>query len=197
MNAIFKNLVASRTTLLEKGASVTVSRLKSAIYTLTVILVGGAKIFAQIGDAPEYGKLTELKDMHRVYVHSDDLDSRELIVTEIAKHSHLQVVGKIEDAEFFIFYGRSFFETGYSSFGGIFGGAFGTVTTKTGAEVGEYYVFTRGDKLESGSYRPRIIWGKQNLKVIRGNPFVKTRLPSKDVTKKFLKDFDKARTKKN
>jgi hypothetical protein len=162
-----------------------------------MIFIVATAAFAQINNfAPEYGTLSDIKDMRRVYVYSDDLESRGIILGELAKGSQLQVVGKLEDAEFFIFYGRSFFETGFTSFGGIFGGVFGNVTTKNTAEVGEYYVLMRGDKLEGGAYRPRILWGKQNLRVLRGNAFVKTKLPAKDVTKKFVKELQKARAEK-
>jgi hypothetical protein len=161
--------------------------------SFTLIFTAAVATWAQINNsAPEYGALSDIKNMSRVYIYSDDLESRGLILKEL-KGTHLQVVGKVEDAEFFIFYGRSFFDSGYSSFGGIFGGVFGNVTTKNTAEVGEYYVLMRGDKLETGVYRPRILWGKQNLRVIRGNPFIKTRLPAKDVSKKFLKELEKAR----
>jgi hypothetical protein len=54
----------------------------------------------------------------------------------------------------------------------------------------------RGDKLEGGSYRPRILWGKQNLSVIRGNAFIKTNLPAKYVNSKFVKELQKARGEK-
>jgi hypothetical protein len=165
-----------------------------AICAFTLTLVAMTAAFAQIhNSAPEYGTLSDIKDMTRVYVYSDDLESRGIILEELAKGSQFQVVGKLEEAEFFIFYGRSFFETGYSSFGGIFGGVFGNVTSKNTAEVGEYYVLMRGDKLENGGFRPRILWGKQNLRVVRGNAFVKTKLPAKDVTKKFVKELQKTR----
>ena len=162
-----------------------------------LILLSTLPAFSQINNsAPEYGSISEIKDSSRVYVYSDDLESRELILKELSKDSKIKVVGKLEEAEFFIFYGRSFFDTGYSSFGGIFGGVFGSVTTKNTSEVGEYYVLMRGDKLESGGYRPRILWGKQNLKVIRGNAFIKTKLPAKSVTRDFLKELQKARGEK-
>lgn len=171
--------------------------MRKVFYSLTMILIAATAALAQINNsAPEYGTLSDIKDMRRVYVYSDDLDSRGLILEELSKGSQFQVVGKLEDAEFFIFYGRSFFDTGYSSFGGIFGDVFGNVTTKNTAEVGEYYVFMREDKLGSGAYRPRIIWGKQNLRVVRGNAFIKTKLPAKDITKKFVKELQKARGEK-
>ncbi|HEX8174078.1 MAG TPA: hypothetical protein VF543_03045 [Pyrinomonadaceae bacterium] len=168
--------------------------MRKIIYGLLLILVAATAGVAQINNsAPEYGTLFDIKDMSRVYVYSDDLESRELILQELSKEPKLQVVGKLEEAEFFIFYGRSFFDTGYSSFGGIFGGVFGNVTTKNTAEVGEYYVLMRGDKIEGNSYRPRILWGKQNLRVIRGNALIKTKLPAKDVTRKFMKELQKVR----
>jgi hypothetical protein len=171
--------------------------MRKAIYSFTIILIVATATLAQINNSvPEYGLLPDIKDMRRVYVYSDDLEARGLIVEELSKDPQLQVVGKLEEGEFFIFYGRSFFDTGYSSFGGIFGGVFGNMTTKNTAEVGEYYVLMRGDKLESGAYRPRIIWGKQNLRVIRGNAFIKTKLPAKEVSKKFVKELQKARGEK-
>jgi hypothetical protein len=172
--------------------------MQKVICALILTLVATTGAFAQINNsAPEYGTLSDIKDMRRVYVYSDDLESRVIILEELGKGSQLQVVGKLEDAEFFIFYGRSFFETGYSSFGGIFSGVFGNVITKNTAEVAEYYVLMRGDKLEGSGYRPRILWGKQNLRVLRGNAFVKTKLPAKDVTKKFVKELQKARAEKS
>lgn len=171
--------------------------MRKVIFGVLLILLATTTGGAQISNsAPEYGTLSDIRDMRRVYVYSDDLESRDLILRELSKETRLQVVGKLEEAEFFIFYGRSFFDTGYSSFGGIFGGVFGNVTTKNTAEVGEYYVLMRGDKLEGGSYRPRILWGKQNLRVIRGNAFVKSRLPAKDVTRKFVKELLKVRGEK-
>lgn len=171
--------------------------MRKVICGFTIILVAAAATLAQINNsAPEYGTLPDIKDMRRVYVYSDDLEARGLVLEELSKDPQLQVVGKLEEAEFFIFYGRSFFDTGYSSFGGIFGGVFGNVTTKNTAEVGEYYVLMRGDKLESGAFRPRIIWGKQNLRVMRGNPFIKTKLPARGVTKNFVKELQKARAGK-
>jgi hypothetical protein len=154
----------------------------------------------QSSSVPEYGTLADIKHTRKVYVYSEDLKSRELILKELNKDSLLQVVGKPEEAEFFIFYGSSFFDTGYSSFG-VFGGSiFGSVISRNTAEIGEYYVLMRGDKLENGVYRPRILWGKQNLHVARNSPasvFIKesARLPAAGVTKKFVKELQ--RTRKN
>jgi hypothetical protein len=166
---------------------------------LCLFLLTPAAINAQQSSSvPEYGTLADIKEMRRVYVYSEDLKSRELIVKEISKDTLLQVVGKPEEAEFFIFYGSSFFDTGYSSFGVFGGSGFGTVTSRNTAEIGEYYVLMRGDKLENGSYRPRILWGKQNLHVARNSPaglFVKesVRLPAAGVTKNFVKELQKTR----
>ncbi|HST54109.1 MAG TPA: hypothetical protein VLJ61_19030 [Pyrinomonadaceae bacterium] len=166
-------------------------------YVLLLLLCLAAAVHGQVNDKlPEYGTLSEVKDARKVYVHSEDLSSRELILKELANDKLLEVVGKPEDAEFFIFYGRSFIDNGYSSFGGVFGGVFGSVTTKSTSEFGEYYVIKRGDKLETGGNRPRILWGKQNLIVVHGNAFFKSKLPAKEVTREFVKELKKAREEK-
>jgi hypothetical protein len=152
--------------------------MRKAVIVVLLRLALATAVSAQINNsAPEYGTLTDVRNYHRVYVYSEDLDSRNLILQELRKDQQIEVVGKLEDAEFFIFYGRSFRDNGYTSFGGIFGSVLGTVTTKNTEETAQYYVLMRGDKLENGSYRPRILWGKQNLRVNRGNALVKTKLP--------------------
>jgi hypothetical protein len=162
---------------------------------LLLCLAAGAR--GQVNDKlPEYGTLPEIKDARKVYVYSEDLSSRDLILKELEKDKLLEVVGKPEEAEFFIFYGRSFVDTGYSSFGGVFGGIFGSVTTKNTSEVAEYYIIKRGDKLETGGNRPRILWGRQNLKVFHGNALFKSNLPAKNVTRDFVKELKKAREEK-
>ncbi len=170
---------------------------RHAPYTLLLLLIIVTVSFAQINSsAPEYGTLSDITSLRRVYVYSDDLGARDLILQELRKDPQLEVVGKLEEAEFFIFYGRSFFDTGYTSFGGIFGGVFGNMTTKNTAEIAEYYVLMRGDKLDGNSFRPRILWGKQNLRVVRSNAFVKTKLPAQEVTRKFVKELQKTRAER-
>jgi hypothetical protein len=116
--------------------------------SLLVVLFLATVYYPQINNsAPEYGTLEEIKDARKAYVYSEDLESRDLILKELSKDTLIEVVGKIEDAEFFIFYGSSFIETGYASFGGIFGSLGGAITTKTISEVAEYYVIKKGDKL--------------------------------------------------
>jgi len=134
--------------------------------------------------------------MHRVYVYSEDLESRNRILKELSKDSFLQVVGKLQDAEFFIFYGRSFFDTGYSYFGGIFGSIGGGTVSRNVSEVGEYYVVMRGDNLENGGFQTRILWGKQNLpRYTKKNLLIggKLELPETRVTKNFVKELRKVR----
>jgi hypothetical protein len=53
----------------------------------------------------EYGDVSELVGTNRVFVDSDDYKAREHILREIAKHSRLRVVGRIEDAEFVLKFG--------------------------------------------------------------------------------------------
>ena len=160
------------------------------------ILFFSHTVTAQVGNnVPEYGTVSDLKNATRVYVHSDDYEAREMILKELSKDGELKVVGKPEEAEFFIGYGRAFFDTGYTAFGGVFGSIGVSSVSKSTAEVGEFYVLMRGDKLENGSYRPRIIWAKQNLKVFRGNAFFKSKHPAPKITREFMKLLSKTREK--
>lgn len=150
-------------------------------------------VFTQdINSAPEFGEIAELKNAKKVYVYADDLEMRKLILEELKKSSQLNVVGKIEEADFFIFYGTSFYATGSTSFGGIFGNIIVSSNTTNTKEVADYYVIKKGDKIAEGKWRPRIIWGKQNKVVMRSNAFVKTKVPAKEETKKFLKELKDA-----
>jgi hypothetical protein len=147
-------------------------------------------VFAQdINSAPEFGEVAELKNSKKVYIYADDLEMRKLILEELKKGSQLEVVGKIEEADFFIFYGTSFYSTGSTSFGGIFGNIIISSTATNTKEFADYYVIKKGDKIAEGKWRPRIIWGKQNKIVTRSNAFVKTKVPAKEETKKFLKEL--------
>lgn len=148
--------------------------------------------YAQGKTLPEYGSLSELAELKKVYVYADEYAVREMIVKELDKEARFEVVSKPEEADFYIGFGSSVFETGSVSFGGIFGGLGAVTTTRTAAEVGEFLVIRKGDRLPEGFYRPRILWAKQNIKVSRGNAFVKTKHPAGKIVREFLKDLKKA-----
>ena len=168
--------------------------LKSLIVIIFLLLCPSGFALAQdISSAPEFGEIAELKGAKKVYVYADDLEMRTLILEELEKNSQLETVGKIEEADFFIFYGTSFYTTGSTSFGGIFGNIAVSSSAANTTETADYYVIKKGDKIAEGKWRLRIIWGRQNKVVTRPNAFVKTKVPAKEETKKFLKELKDAK----
>lgn len=59
--------------------------------------------------AVEYGDLSELVGKNRVFVHTENLESRGKILKELAKskYPHFEVVGKIQDADYLLVYGSN------------------------------------------------------------------------------------------
>lgn len=55
-------------------------------------------------DLPTYGSITDIKDARKVYVASDNEDSRERVIKALAKDKTLEVVNAPEDAQFFVEY---------------------------------------------------------------------------------------------
>lgn len=157
----------------------------ATIWTLILLVVTG--ICAQEKTLPEYGDISEIKDMHRVYVHSDDYHAREIILKEIAKEKSLEVVGKIEEAEFIIGFGDRAFGTGFMI-------SSGTVIHNS-AQVGDMYVYIRGEQIDEHHYRPRILWAKRNTRSYSG-AITFSRHPATNTTREFLKVLKKVRDRK-
>lgn len=68
---------------------------------LLLILALAAIVSAQ-ETLPDYGEITDLKGMSRVYVATDSTDSRKWILDELKKHPALKVEGSAEDADFIL-----------------------------------------------------------------------------------------------
>ena len=66
----------------------------------------------------EYGDLSELSGKHRVFVHSENLESRGKIVKALAKSKHrrFEVVGRVADADFLLLYGTNLVRNNTTSF---------------------------------------------------------------------------------
>lgn len=162
-----------------------------SLFVVGTVFITPIRSYSQnINSAPEFGELKELSSAKRLYVYADDLDVRNLILIEIRKSSKFEIVGKIEDADFFIFYGTSFYRNGSTSFGGIFGHIMISATVEDVREAADYYVLRRGDRIAENVWRPRIIWGKKNVTVMHPNPFVKVKVPATELTKKFMKELE-------
>lgn len=66
----------------------------------------------------EYGDLSELAGKRRVFVHSENLESRAKIVKalEKSKYPYFEVVGRIADADFLLIYGTNLVRNNTTSF---------------------------------------------------------------------------------
>lgn len=70
---------------------------------LILILLFPAFVKAQ-DSLPTYGDISALKDLKKVYVSSENEDSRKRIIKEITKYKGIEVVNSPDDAQFFIEY---------------------------------------------------------------------------------------------
>ena len=71
----------------------------------TLLLLTLPLIFSFAQDnLPEYGDISDLKNLQRVYLTADSTDARQMILKELKKHPSLVVVNRPEEAEFFIEY---------------------------------------------------------------------------------------------
>lgn len=142
----------------------------------------------------EYGRLSELVSKSRVYVYSLDFETREDIVKEVEKSGHFQVVGRPEEAQFFIHYGASLAEIGSYYTHSLFWSERHSIKEP----VGEMYVYSYGDRMGKGR-RIRIYFGRsfdptqQYAKApIIGIP-IALKHPAAQKAKAFMKKFKKER----
>lgn len=95
---------------------------------------------------PEYGHISEIRKMRRVFVIADDIDSQNLLIKSLRSYDGLQIVGSPDNAEIFVG-----FTQGSSATGVVLRGLFpGTIDHRTKAQFIVYY------KSETG--RSRIVW---------------------------------------
>jgi hypothetical protein len=120
--------------------------------------------------APEFGDISEIANMKKVYVYSDDLKARQRLVDKLKKE--FQVVGDIKDAEFTVYYSWTGLTTR-----SILG-------TRTNAYKGDLMVYTYGTTEGVN----RIVWSTQTSRktTLSKNPLDKT-------VERFIKDFKAAR----
>jgi hypothetical protein len=72
------------------------------LFLLALTTIGAA---AQT-DLPTYGTIDQIKTLTKVYVASDNGDSRQRIIKALGKDKSLQVVNSPDEAQFFIEYGE-------------------------------------------------------------------------------------------
>lgn len=119
----------------------------------------------------EYGDLSELLGKHRVFVHSENLESRAKIVKALAKskYRHFEVVGRVADADFLIIYGTNLVRNNTTSFT--------ESTGDTTVVYGDLVVLTLNSNLKFNSNRKkaapalspsntRVIWSTRKGRIL-------------------------------
>ena len=129
---------------------------------------------------PEYGHISEIRRMRRVFVIADDIDSQNLLVNALQSYDGLQIVGSPDRAEIFVG-----FTQGSSATGVVFQGLFpGTIDHRTKAQFFVYY------KSETG--RSRIVW-QETEDTQSSSGLVLSRPNEVNVARHFIKALKKAR----
>lgn len=132
-------------------------------------------------EIPEQGSLSDLKAINakKVYIYSENLKSRDLIIKEMLK-AKFEVVDKIEDSDFALGYVESEEELGASA---VVNGNVATARRLT-QTVGNLKIIMPGSP---NSNRLRLIYSTRKTKY-----YVWEDNPAKSTTKQFLKDLGKA-----
>lgn len=129
---------------------------------------------------PEYGHISEIRRMRRVYVVADDIDSQNLLVTSLSKYEGIQIVGSPERAEIFIAFGQGSAATSLK----LWGYAAGTIDYRTKAQFIVFY------RTETG--RPRIVFQEtEDIQTSSGWTF--SRPNEVNVSRHFIKELRRAR----
>jgi hypothetical protein len=131
-----------------------------------------AQTEAEIANA-EYGSISELARLSRVFIHTTSIESRRLIAKELVKDPRLTVINRKEDADFTLYFKLWSEET-------LAAGT--TIYTLFGSMVAA--------KIVNGKDEPRlrICWDIQKSKRLRWHD-----PPAESATREFLKALKKAR----
>jgi hypothetical protein len=135
---------------------------------------------------PEYGDITELKELHRVYIYTDDGQAYDRIAKELNKYKDLQVVEKISEAEFLIiFFSNRISAANYSVVNVDPGTGYGSINSKaTEREIGIMKAVVPGST--PGSLR--ILWQAE-----KGTRLRFGRDPEAKCAKEFVKQLKKVK----
>jgi hypothetical protein len=131
----------------------------------------------------EYGSISELLPLNKVFVVSTDLTTRDIITKELKKNPSLELVSRKEDAEFFLAFQISDQLTGAS--------VLGTTATTNRTYYGELIALR--SVISDGQRRIRILWHTQKRQAFTGGLSF-SRHPAVNATRSFLsalKDAEK------
>lgn len=134
------------------------------------------------GDSlPEYGDISEIRRMRRVYVIADDIDSQNLLVRSLTSYDGLDVVSSPDRAEVFVAFGQGASATGMQ-LSGLFRG---TIDYRTKAQFIVFYRNERG--------RHRIVW-QETEDIQTSSGFTFSRPNEVNVVRHFIKALKKIRS---
>jgi len=129
---------------------------------------------------PEYGDISEIRKMRRVFVIADDIDSQNLLVNSLRSYDGLQIVSSPDSAEIFVGFGQ-----GSNATGVVVRGLFaGTIDHRTKAQ---FIVFYRSD-----TGRPRIVW-QETEDIQSSSGLVLSRPNEVNVSRHFIKALKRVR----
>jgi len=146
---------------------------------LLILLLIPVGVVAQVPtpnlNAPEYGKLEEIKGKRKVYVMSLDTKARKIIVKELTKDKRFEVVESPEQAEFGIIFDGSEQRVGWNTFG----------------FTGQFVVFVKPlENPDPEKPRVRVVWTTQKIKAYSGGLSF-NRHPATNATREFVKQMKK------
>lgn len=149
----------------------------------SLILAALCLLLPQSKDLPTYGSIDSIKHSSRVYVASDNEDSRKRIIKALGKDASLVVVNSPEDAQFFIEYGelsREAVATGVTM-----------TMTKERQQRNQMRVF-----MDGADKRKVIVWSdtdSRETEHFMGMKMYDSGRSESELVKKFLKALKKAR----
>jgi Flp pilus assembly protein TadD len=128
------------------------------IFVLLLILNGVQEAKSQSDGSwlanAEYGSLTELAGKTKVFIATDNLQTRSIVAEELVKCACLQVSSRREDADFMLLYGSETGTTGASI------GLFNNVTRDT-TTIGQLLALVVVGAPDSNERRVRVLWSTQ------------------------------------
>ncbi len=129
---------------------------------------------------PEYGDISEIRKLRRVFVIADDIDSQNIMINALRQYDGIDIVSSPERADFFVAFTQGSTATSIVP-RGLFAG---TIDHRTKAQFIVYY------KGESG--RSRIVWQEtEDIQTSSGLSF--SRANEVNVIRHFVKAIKKIR----
>ena len=168
------------------GQYVPIARLR--IYQLSATSPGNTytspprqQTAAEILASAQYGSINEILPLRRVFVVASDLDSRDTILKELRAFPGLMVVGRKEDAEFFILFALTDQATGAN--------ITGNTNPVDQTYLGEMLVFS-ARAATNGETIARILWRTKKTQVFSSS-ITFNRPPAVNAAREFVKDLKK------